>query len=99
MLPKVSGAGITLKENPKTQNIASKLITEDYLRLMMSKSQNFNYKPWKNMYSPKNPHSPFGDFPKDYLSKTTLSSPKQAPVHEISHAGTTLSTTFIFILF
>jgi hypothetical protein len=34
---------------------------------MLSKNENKNYKPWKNKFAPKNPHSPFGDFPKEYL--------------------------------
>lgn len=91
MLPKVNGVASVLspRENVKTQNVASKLITEDYLRLMLAKNQNVNYKPWKNIYSPRNPHSPFGDFPKGYLSKT-VTSPKLAPVHEISQAQTTI---------
>jgi len=89
MLPKVSGVASTLspKENIKTQNVASKLITEDYLRLMLAKNQNVNYKPWKNIYSPRNPHSAFGDFPKGFLNKS-VTSPKMAPVHETSHAQT-----------
>lgn len=57
---------------------------------MLAKSQNDNYKPWKNMYSPKNSHSAFGDFPKEFLSKSQIMSPKQSPVHEVSHAQTTL---------
>jgi hypothetical protein len=93
MLPKISGvpSALSPKENVKTQNVASRLITEDYLRLMLAKNQNLHYKPWKNIYSPKNPHSAFGDFPKGYLSKTILS-PKLAPVHEISHAQTMLKS-------
>jgi len=89
MLPKVSGVASVLspKESARTQNVASKLITEDYLRLMLAKNENVHYKPWKNIYSPRNPHSAFGDFPKNYLSKSVMS-PKMAPVHETSHAQT-----------
>jgi len=91
MLPKVHGVASTLspKESVRTQNIASKLITEDYLRLMLAKNENIHYKPWKNMFSPRNPHSPFGDFPKGFLNKSETK-PKIAPVHEASHAQTTL---------
>lgn len=94
MLPKVNGVAsvISPRENVKTQNLASKLITEDYLRLMVAKNQNVHYKPWKNVFSPRNPHSPFGDFPNGYVSKP-LTSPKLAPVHEISQAQTTISTS------
>jgi len=37
---------------------------EDQLKGMLSKQANEAYRPWKNQYAPKNPHSPFGDFPK-----------------------------------
>jgi hypothetical protein len=53
----------------KVDNIASGLIVEDCLKGMLLKTKNINYKPWKNNYAPKNPHSPFGDFPKSYLPK------------------------------
>jgi len=53
----------------KVDNIASGLIVEDALKGMLLKTKNINYKPWKNAYAPKNPHSPFGDFPKSYLPK------------------------------
>jgi hypothetical protein len=91
MLPRV--AGVTSSTSPKgslrEQNIASKLITEDYLRMMVAKNQNLHYKPWKNVFSPRNPHSAFGDFPKGFISKSKTVE-KIAPVHEISHAQTTL---------
>jgi len=34
---------------------------------MLSKNANYCYKPWANKYAPKNPHSCFGDFPKEYM--------------------------------
>jgi len=91
MLPKVSGVASSLspKETVKTQNLASKLITDDYLRLMLAKNRNEHYKPWKNIFSPKNPHSAFGDFPKGYLPKHE-SKPKLTQVHETSHAQTSI---------
>jgi hypothetical protein len=51
----------------KVDNIASGLIVEDALKNMLLKTKNINFKPWKNPYAPRNPHSAFGDFPKDYL--------------------------------
>ena len=42
---------------------------EDQLKNIVSKSNNESYKPWKNKYAPKNPHSCFGDFPREYLPK------------------------------
>jgi len=53
----------------KVDNIASGLIVEDALKNMLLKTKNINFKPWKNPYAPRNPHSAFGDFPKEYLKK------------------------------
>lgn len=91
MLPKISNNTV----NPaKTENMAAKLIIEDHLRSIVAKSQNVQYKPWKNDFAPKNPHSPFGDFPKEYLSKTAKAE-KRTPIHETSQAATTTKfTTF-----
>lgn len=36
---------------------------------MLLKPKNIDFKPWRNKYAPKNPHSAFGDFPKEYLPK------------------------------
>jgi hypothetical protein len=62
MLPKVQGNGIVLNEK-----IAPKLILEDHLKFILKKSLNENYKPWKTPIAPKNPHSSFGNFPKDVM--------------------------------
>ena len=47
----------------KMDNVGPQLILEDHLKAMNSKFKNKDYRPWKNQYAPKNPHSPFGDFP------------------------------------
>jgi len=93
MLPKVSGVASVSspKESTVQQNVGSKLITEDYLRLMICKGQNVNYKPWKNVWSPKNPHSAFGDFPKSYHVRSPTST-KLTPIHEDSQARTMLKS-------
>mmetsp|Transcript_115019 Transcript_115019/g.161658 ORF Transcript_115019/g.161658 Transcript_115019/m.161658 type:complete len:233 (+) Transcript_115019:1-699(+) len=72
--------------------MASKLIVEDYMRGMLKKSQNVHYKPWKNSFAPKNPHSPFGDFPKEYINKKAPTT-KLDQDHEYSHAGTSIKIT------
>jgi len=88
MLPQIKSPthGMSV-EGKRTQNIASRLITEDHLRLILGKTENKHYKPWANKYTPKNAHSAFGDFPKSHLVNKTVT-PKQAPVHEITHAQT-----------
>jgi len=78
----------------RKENIASKLIIEDHLKSMLGKSQNTNYKPWKNNQAPKNPHSPFGDFPKTHLTKSSKPT-KLDQVHEDSHASTKQKTVSV----
>ncbi len=63
MLPKVQGNGIVMNEK-----IAPKLIIEDHLKFILKKSLNENYKPWKTPIAPRNPHSSFGNFPKDLMT-------------------------------
>jgi len=84
--------GISVNGGLKRENIASKLIVEDHLRSMLAKSANTNYKPWKNNYAPKNPQSPFGDFPTSHLTKVTKAT-KIDQVHENSQAGTKIKET------
>jgi len=79
-------------ESFKKDNIASKIILEDHLKNMIKKSQNTNYKPWKNNFAPKNPHSAFGDFPKSHMSKTPART-RPDQTHENSHANTSIKGT------
>jgi hypothetical protein len=65
---------------------------QDHLKGILAKSANEHYKPWRNTYAPKNPHSPFGDFPTEYLPKSKLESKKVEPNYEISQSGLSLST-------
>lgn len=57
------------------------------LKNFISKTSNESYKPWKNGYAPKNPHSPFGDFPKDYLPQKKLEEKRHEPNHEMTLSG------------
>lgn len=60
---------------------------EDQLKGILGKQNNESYKPWKNQYAPKNPHSPFGDFPKEYMPKERLKDATHEPVHELTLSG------------
>lgn len=60
---------------------------EDQLKGMLSKQSNEAYRPWKNTYAPKNPHSPFGDFPKEYLPKEKVKETTHEPIHELTLSG------------
>lgn len=53
----------------------------------MGKQNNESYKPWKNQHAPKNPHSPFGDFPREYLPKEKLREVQHEPNHELTLSG------------
>jgi len=85
-------ANNTISEGVRKDNIASKMIVEDHLKAMLAKSQNAHYKPWKNQFAPKNPQSPFGDFPKTHLTQSAKPT-KLDQVHETSHAITKLKST------
>ena len=56
---------------------------EDQLKGILSRQNNESYKPWKNNYAPKNPHSPFGDFPKEQRIKKEekLKDVQHEPIH------------------
>lgn len=65
MLPK--GNTGPIQSGMKGDNAAAPLVVEDYLKKIISRRENANYKPWKNSCAPPNPHSCFGDFPKEYM--------------------------------
>jgi hypothetical protein len=72
----------------KVDNIASGIIVEDALKGMLLKTKNINFKPWKNDYAPRNPHSAFGDFPKEYLPKKKAPRRKRVNFEQSQSAST-----------
>jgi hypothetical protein len=52
----------------KREIIAANIIHEDHIRRMLAKTQNVDYKPWKNGFCPKNSHAPFGDYPLKFMN-------------------------------
>jgi len=58
-------------------NHASSMMIEDHLKRCLAKTSNKPFKVLDNKYLPKALHSPFGDFPKEYLP------PKKNAVTEI----------------
>lgn len=84
MLPQIQNAST---RPVQSENIAAKLILEDHMRSMLAKNANQTYKPWKNKWAPSNPHSAFGDFPPEKLSKTAKPK-KRLPDYETSQAAT-----------
>ena len=51
---------------------------------MLAKSENKNFKPWRTPHAPKNPHSAFGNYPKEYIPKTKVTATVPTPIHEDS---------------
>lgn len=100
MLPKVTATPPPTTHLLKRENIASCLIIEDHLKLMLAKKENQVYKPWKTKYAPKYPHSSFGDFPKELLQnhKKIEIKQKKFPDFETTIASTILSKIFFFFI-
>lgn len=96
MLPKVTATSNT-NNIFKKENIASCLIIEDHLKMMLSKSSNYAYKPWNNKYAPKYPHTSFGNFTKEVVRGIKKHSEhKRTPDFEISQATTVNSNVNCF---
>jgi hypothetical protein len=60
---------------------------EDHFKNVLGRSNNENYKPWKNQFAPRNPHSPFGDFPKEQFLREKLAEKKHEPNFEMTLSG------------
>lgn len=55
---------IIYKSNPSTQ-----LLVEESLKIILNKSKGLGYKASRTKQAPRNKHSPFGDFPGDFMPK------------------------------
>jgi len=75
----------------KKEKIAANIIHEDHIRGMLAKTQNFDYRPWKSPFCPKNAHSPFGNFPKSHLNARKPVK-KPTPIFEKAQASTPQGT-------
>lgn len=81
----------------KKEVITANIIQEDHVKNMLAKSKNMNYKPWKTKYCPKNPHSPFGNFPKSYPIHPTMNSTmNRIPNYTNSFSNTDMSILIRF---
>jgi hypothetical protein len=58
---------------PKISYAAS-MIVEDHLKKMLSANSNKPFKPYDNKNLPKMKHSPFGDYPADFLTAKKITS-------------------------
>ena len=74
-------------------NFASTMIVEDHLKKCHAKTSTKPYNPTKNKLLPRTQHSPFGDFPKDYMpaKKSQVTAVEPIVKHEQSMAATGVS--------
>jgi hypothetical protein len=81
-------------------NFASSMIVEDHLKRCLAKTTNKPFKVSNNKLLPRAQHSPFGDFPKDYLpsKKNPVTQIEPIDKHEQSLAATGTGKTAIFLL-
>jgi hypothetical protein len=69
----MQGTGMNM---PKI-NFASSMMIEDHLKRCLAKTSNKPFKVYDNKLLPKSQHSPFGDFPKEYMPS------KRSPVTDL----------------
>jgi hypothetical protein len=50
-------------------NPSNTLLFEDHLKRCLNKTSGQNYKELRNKFAPKNKHSPFGDFPREFIPR------------------------------
>lgn len=65
-------------------NHAGNLITEDHLRKVIAKTSTKGWHPHDNPFLPRSQHSPFGDFPADYMPKKTAAKKEEKTMDEAS---------------
>ena len=89
MLPKLQNQSpsMTLKK----ENVAANIISDSHIKGMLAKTANLNYKPYKSQFCPRNPHSPFGDFPTTHLKMEKYPKPVPKPIFEDSIAALAIS--------
>lgn len=63
-------------------NFASSMIVEDHLKKALTKTDTKTWKFTQNKLLPRSQHSPFGDFPKDYMPR------KKNPVEDVKPIAT-----------
>lgn len=85
----------TVTGGPARFNILSEIIAHDHLQTMLNKTTNKGvYHPYVSKLVPKANHSPFGNFPKEYLNKKAKPENNSIDVFENSQAGSS-SNAFI----
>jgi hypothetical protein len=76
---------------------ASTMIVEDHLKKMLASTSNKPFKASANKLLPRCQHSPFGDFPKDYMpgKKQAVTEVEPIDKHELSIAAKGVSKPYL----
>jgi len=71
-------------------NVAGRLISEDHLKWFIGKNNGKPFKTADNKLLPRAQHSAFGDFPSDYMKKTSKAPEPLKPMdtQQLSAAAT-----------
>lgn len=79
---------------------ASTMIVEDHLKKCLAKTSNKPFKVMNNKLLPKAQHSPFGDFPKEYLpsKKSPVTDLEPIDKYEQSIAATGVCKHFLSLI-
>jgi hypothetical protein len=81
-----------LSSVPLRTNAVAEIIAHDHLKGMLNKTANKGvYKPYISKMVPRANHSPFGDFPKEFLLKKTKEEDFSIDVFEKSQAASASS--------
>lgn len=80
---------------PLRFNIVSEIVANDHLKAMLNKTANKGpYRPYVSKLVPRANHSPFGDFPNEFINKKVKEEDFSIDIYEKSQAGTS-SNAFI----
>ncbi len=79
----MSNAGPTM---PKI-NFASSMIVEDHLKKILTMTQGKAWKFTDNKLLPKSQHSPFGDFPPEYMKSLNKETVQPVPLIDEAEAS------------
>ena len=81
-----------LSSIPLRTNAVAEIIAGDHLKGMLNKTANKGvYKPFISKFVPRANHSPFGDFPKEFLKQKSKQEDFSIDIYEKSQAASASS--------
>jgi hypothetical protein len=90
--PQPQAQPAALSAVPLRTNAMADIIAEDHMRGMLNKATNSGvYQPYVSQLVPRANHSPFGDFPKEFIKKQSKAEDFSIDVYEKSQAASASS--------